>query len=240
MRLRQFALTATLLLGSTLAASAAYAGGTVQWQIGLETPVIRLPGHVVLPLPPLPVARVVVTTPNPGWQGGPEYRRWDADGDGIPNRHDRVYNPRWDRDGDGIPNRYDRHPDGARHAPHWQGPAVGRPIDTPYRGRDGARYERDDRDKRDSRDGRDHRPHWREDQHRRRTRCAQHGPAGPQKKNPKHLNAWGLMLAEWTGLEPATPGVTGRYSNQLNYHSMRLVPALASRPDATNLPRNCD
>ena len=27
------------------------------------------------------------------------------------------------------------------------------------------------------------------------------------------------LLAEWTGLEPATPGVTGRYSNQLNYHS---------------------
>ena len=27
------------------------------------------------------------------------------------------------------------------------------------------------------------------------------------------------VLAEWTGLEPATPGVTGRYSNQLNYHS---------------------
>ena len=26
-------------------------------------------------------------------------------------------------------------------------------------------------------------------------------------------------LAERTGLEPATPGVTGRYSNQLNYHS---------------------
>jgi hypothetical protein len=29
-----------------------------------------------------------------------------------------------------------------------------------------------------------------------------------------------LMLAERTGLEPATPGVTGRYSNQLNYHSI--------------------
>jgi len=28
------------------------------------------------------------------------------------------------------------------------------------------------------------------------------------------------VLAEWTGLEPATPGVTGRYSNQLNYHSI--------------------
>ena len=30
-------------------------------------------------------------------------------------------------------------------------------------------------------------------------------------------------LAEWTGLEPATPGVTGRYSNQLNYHSICLA-----------------
>lgn len=29
-----------------------------------------------------------------------------------------------------------------------------------------------------------------------------------------------VLLAEWTGLEPATPGVTGRYSNQLNYHSL--------------------
>jgi hypothetical protein len=28
---------------------------------------------------------------------------------------------------------------------------------------------------------------------------------------------WG-KLARWTGLEPATPGVTGRYSNQLSYH----------------------
>ena len=25
-------------------------------------------------------------------------------------------------------------------------------------------------------------------------------------------------MAQRTGLEPATPGVTGRYSNQLNYH----------------------
>jgi hypothetical protein len=28
-----------------------------------------------------------------------------------------------------------------------------------------------------------------------------------------------LKMAERTGLEPATPGVTGRYSNQLNYRS---------------------
>ncbi len=26
-------------------------------------------------------------------------------------------------------------------------------------------------------------------------------------------------MADWTGLEPATPGVTGRYSNRLNYQS---------------------
>ena len=30
-------------------------------------------------------------------------------------------------------------------------------------------------------------------------------------------------LAERTGLEPATPGVTGRYSNQLNYRSRFLI-----------------
>ena len=29
-----------------------------------------------------------------------------------------------------------------------------------------------------------------------------------------------LLLAVWTGLEPATPCVTGRYSNQLNYHTV--------------------
>ena len=39
-----------------------------------------------------------------------------------------------------------------------------------------------------------------------------------QTKNPLKINGF-LLLAEWTGLEPATPGVTGRYSNQLNYHS---------------------
>ena len=38
---------------------------------------------------------------------------------------------------------------------------------------------------------------------------------GLQSLDCNPLNA----LAEWTGLEPATPGVTGRYSNQLNYHS---------------------
>jgi hypothetical protein len=39
---------------------------------------------------------------------------------------------------------------------------------------------------------------------------------GQQKTGRSRFLHW---LAEWTGLEPATPGVTGRYSNQLNYHS---------------------
>jgi hypothetical protein len=31
------------------------------------------------------------------------------------------------------------------------------------------------------------------------------------------------IVAEWTGLEPATLGVTGRYSNRLNYHSTSFL-----------------
>ena len=38
-------------------------------------------------------------------------------------------------------------------------------------------------------------------------------------KKPVESSTGLVLLAEWTGLEPATPGVTGRYSNQLNYHS---------------------
>ena len=59
----------------------------------------------------------------------------------------------------------------------------------------------------------------------------------PKQKRPILVGSalWGLLLvivwiknigfsseslmAERTGLEPATPGVTGRYSNQLNYRS---------------------
>jgi hypothetical protein len=50
------------------------------------------------------------------------------------------------------------------------------------------------------------------------TACAVKNVKGQQKSPNSEL--LGLFdLAEWTGLEPATPGVTGRYSNQLNYHS---------------------
>ena len=44
---------------------------------------------------------------------------------------------------------------------------------------------------------------------------------GPAKARLKSL--LDFCMAEWTGLEPATPGVTGRYSNQLNYHSVNFL-----------------
>ena len=46
-----------------------------------------------------------------------------------------------------------------------------------------------------------------------------------------------FQMAEWTGLEPATPGVTGRYSNQLNYHSS-LKPEYNVKEKKPPLPRN--
>ena len=41
-------------------------------------------------------------------------------------------------------------------------------------------------------------------------------------KSPDSCLGFGVV-AERTGLEPATPCVTGRYSNQLNYRSAFLV-----------------
>ena len=40
------------------------------------------------------------------------------------------------------------------------------------------------------------------------------------------------VMAERTGLEPATPGVTGRYSNQLNYRSAATKANAGWRYDA--------
>ena len=36
-------------------------------------------------------------------------------------------------------------------------------------------------------------------------------------------------VAVWTGLEPATPCVTGRYSNQLNYQTVALIASLIAK-----------
>ena len=37
------------------------------------------------------------------------------------------------------------------------------------------------------------------------------------------INLLSSAYAVWTGLEPATPCVTGRYSNQLNYHTKNFA-----------------
>ena len=51
------------------------------------------------------------------------------------------------------------------------------------------------------------------------------------KKNPALISRVfsSTLLAERTGLEPATPGVTGRYSDQLNYRS-KMVGAVGIEP----------
>ena len=76
----------------------------VQWSVTIGNPVPYYGRGVEVVRPYVP-ARPYREVQRP--------TRWDRDGDGIPNRYDRVYNPPWDRDGDGIPNRYDRH-DGRR------------------------------------------------------------------------------------------------------------------------------
>src|SRR5690554_8036027 len=43
---------------------------------------------------------------------------------------------------------------------------------------------------------------------------------------PAELTTREEKMAERTGLEPATPGVTGRYSNQLNYRSALSIKSL--------------
>ena len=45
------------------------------------------------------------------------------------------------------------------------------------------------------------------------------------------------FLAVWTGLEPATPCVTGRYSNQLNYQTN--FPVFLSTLTTVSLCGNC-
>jgi hypothetical protein len=45
-------------------------------------------------------------------------------------------------------------------------------------------------------------------------------------------------MAEWTGLEPATSGVTGQHSNRLNYHSALKQPGMPYNSTALNLWKN--
>lgn len=121
--IRSVSLAATLLAG-TFAHSAVQAQD-INVQLRVITPHIRLPGHVVLPLPPLIVPRVVVSQPEPVWQAPPRqdygYREPARPAHVYveparptyvyvePARRDYGYREpkRWDVDGDGIPNRHD-------------------------------------------------------------------------------------------------------------------------------------
>jgi len=105
--------TAALALTGVLGVGAAQAAADVSWSVTIGSQ-----GPVWVPAPAI-IRPVVVPAPvvHPIYRAPVGYRQptyWDRDGDGIPNRYDRVYNPRWDRDGDGVPNRYDRY-DNRRH-----------------------------------------------------------------------------------------------------------------------------
>ena len=43
---------------------------------------------------------------------------------------------------------------------------------------------------------------------------------------------FGNEVARLTGLEPATPGVTGRYSNQLSYNRAAFMRRLIEKPES--------
>jgi hypothetical protein len=97
---------AAAALAATLGAGLAQAhgGNDVQWSVTIGAPVYAAP----YPVYQQPYPQRYERRYEPQYQHYQRPSRWDRDGDGIPNRYDRVYNPRWDRDGDGIPNRYDR------------------------------------------------------------------------------------------------------------------------------------
>jgi hypothetical protein len=57
----------------------------------------------------------------------------------------------------------------------------------------------------------------------------------PMKKARCAVQRAFAILAERTGLEPATPGVTGRYSNQLNYRSAAVPASRPRSPSASGL-----
>ena len=106
--------TVALSLAAAFAANVAQAReADVQWSVTIGSPAFSQPApHYTRPYPVYARPAPLYTQPVPMNAPRDYYRRsvrWDHDGDGIPNRYDRVYNPRWDRDGDGVPNRRDRH-----------------------------------------------------------------------------------------------------------------------------------
>lgn len=95
------------LIGVLCAGAAAAREPEVRWSVTIGSQ-----GHAPVYVQPRSVY-VQPVYPSRHYHSRHEPTRWDRDGDGIPNRRDRLYNPAWDRDGDGVPNRYDRY-DGRR------------------------------------------------------------------------------------------------------------------------------
>ncbi len=98
-----------LVTGSLCAGTAMARGNDdVQWSVTIASdgarPAYPVYGHPA-PVYVQPVRPAPVYVPRHYYQ---QPTRWDRDGDGIPNRRDRLYNPRWDVDGDRIPNWKDR------------------------------------------------------------------------------------------------------------------------------------
>lgn len=116
--MKKLVVTAALATAGALGVGTAQARDVdVQWSVTLGTPIYAQPAPVyVQPAPAYYGSyRQPMTVYAPAPHGYRQPTRWDRDGDGIPNRYDRVYNPRWDRDGDGVPNRYDRYDRYDRH-----------------------------------------------------------------------------------------------------------------------------
>ena len=104
-------IVAALALFGALGAGAAMAHGNddIQWSVTIGSD-YGAPRYAPQYYRPAPVyVQPAYPTPGYAYRHYREPTRWDVDGDGIPNRYDRLYNPRWDRDGDGIPNWRDRH-----------------------------------------------------------------------------------------------------------------------------------
>src|SRR5690606_41608924 len=65
-----------------------------------------------------------------------------------------------------------------------------------------------------------------------------------EKKKPRKIRGFS-KVADRTGLEPATSGVTGRHSNQLNYRSAKLlqqqnIPVINHQSGGRYKTRTCD
>jgi hypothetical protein len=101
-----------LALAGLLGTAAAHARSDVQWSITLGVPFFAPPPVYYAPPPVYLRPAPIYYAPRyayPGYYRAPVYRgHGDYDGDGIPNRYDRRYDPYGDRDRDGTPNRWDR------------------------------------------------------------------------------------------------------------------------------------